>query len=103
MSADIEERVVQLESEVQLLKQDSEHKKDMTRLLIDDMTRLLTRHDHILIGSDGVSGLVSDVNMLKQEKIGERLKSLEVTVIRWGGGLSIAAFMFPILLKVFWP
>lgn len=103
MSDEVEKRLVDIESKIQLLEQNIEHGKDMNRLLIDEMSRLLTRHDHILIGSNGDTGLVGDVKSLRDSRIGERLRSLETTVIRWGGAIGLATILFPLLVKILWP
>ncbi len=95
---------------MQLLEQQVQHSKDMHQLLLDDMSRLLTRHDHMLVGYDGNTGLVAEINQIKQDRVGERIKALEVTnksleltIARWGGAISIATVTIPVLLKVFWP
>lgn len=98
---ELSDRIAELESKMQLLEQQVEHSKDMHRLLLDDITRLLTRHDHILVGSNGDSGLVSDVKMLKDADIIGTMKNMQLTMARWGGAITFCIFVEPFIIRFF--
>lgn len=96
---DLLERISELESKMQLLEQQMAHSKDMHRLLLDDITRLLTRHDHILVGSNGDSGLVAEMKALKDADLVGSVRSLQITIAKWGGALAFVMFVEPFVLK----
>lgn len=98
---ELADRLTELESKMRLLEQQVEHSKDMHRLLIEDITRLLARHDHMLVGSNGDSGLVADMKTFKDADLVGIVHSLQITIAKWGGAIAFVMFVQPFIIKFF--
>ena len=97
------EQLVKLISRVDVLDHQLADIKDHQKMVLEDLSRLVTRHDYLLIGHDGQTGLAMEVDRLKQVNVSDRLKSLEITITRWGGAIGLATIVFPVLIKLLWP
>lgn len=97
------EQLAKLTARVEVLDHQLSDIKDHQKMVLEDLSRLVTRHDYILIGHNGEAGMVMEVDRLKQVNVSDRLKSLELTITRWGGAIGVATIVFPILIKLLWP
>jgi hypothetical protein len=97
------ERIAELEKQVALLDHELSDIRQNQNIVLEQQATLIARITYTVWGHNGETGLAMDVDRLKQVNIADRLKSLESTINRWAGALSLATIAVPLLIKFLWP